>query len=187
MEEFKIRENMEPITSVPASTTLADAQQLVNQVTGVFVVVGDSNQPHALLRDEYLSILTGDQDRTLGDLLDRFPALVAVDADVQNLSTKDLTDFSQLLAATTAPGVAVLENNKAIGIITRGTIARALPLSALIQVAGANVRTVLVLDSCIYVCRQCPEPHPKRRPRQCDVAPVCPKDVTHGPMEPMKP
>ena len=185
MAEFRIKEKMEPVTSVLASTTLADAQQLAHQVTGVFAVVDQEDQPHTLLRDEYLSILTGDQSRTLGELLHRFPALLTVDVELQKLSIKDLTDFSQLLAATKGPGVAVLANNKAIGVLTRGAIARALPLSALTEVG--NVRGVraenLALKGCIYVCRRCPEPHPRRRPRQCDVAPLCPRTLSHGSME----
>jgi len=184
MEEFKIRENMEPLTSVAVSTSLTEAQNLANQVTGVFVVVDAENHPHALLRDEYLSILTADQNRTLGELLDRFPGLLSVDIEVQQLSTQDLTDFSQLLATTKAPGIAVLENNEAVGVLTRGAIARALPFTSLTQVA--NVRSAVVVDGCIFICRKCREPFPRRRPRQCDTAPLCPRNLTHGQMEPMK-
>jgi CBS domain-containing protein len=186
MGEFKITERMEPVTSVRASTTLADALKLAHRVNGVFAVVDHGGQPHALLRDEYLSImLSGGRSRTLGELLGRFPALLTVDVDLEKLSIKDLTDFSQLLAATKAPGVAVLENNKAIGVLTRGAIAHALPLSALTQVGKARVVTAenLVLKGCMYICLKCPKPHPRRLPRQCDVAPVCPRILTHGPMQ----
>ena len=185
MREFKIAEKMEKVTSVLVSTTLADTLRIAHEVIGVFAVVDQNGQPHALLRDEYLSILTDDQSRTLGELLGRFPALLTVDADVEKLSIRDLTAFSQLLAATKAPGVAVLENNKAIGVLTRGAIAHALPLSALTQVGKARVVTAenLVLKGCMYICLKCPKPHPRRLPRQCDVAPVCPRILTHGPMQ----
>jgi len=185
MSEFKIKDKMETVKEVLASTTLADALSLAHKVIGVFAVVDNEGQPHALLRDEYLSILTDDQSKTLGELLERFPALLTVDAELERLSTKDLTDFSQLLAVTKAPGVAVLKNNKAIGVLTRGVIAHALPLSALTAVG--NVRGIstdnLNLKGCIYICRKCPKPHPKRLPRQCDVVPVCPRTLAHGPME----
>lgn len=185
MGEFKITERMEPVTSVLASTTLADALKFAHQVNGVFAVVDQDGQPHALLRDEYLSILPGARSRTLGELLGRFPALLTVDADLEKLSIKDLTDFSQLLAATKAPGVAVLENNKAIGVLTRGAIAHALPLSALSQVRTVRGVTAenLALKGCMYICLKCPKPHPRRLPRQCDVAPRCPRILTHGPMQ----
>ena len=186
MGEFKITEKMEPVTSVLAGTTLADALKFGHRVNGVFAVVDQDGQPHALLRDEYLSILLpGARSRTLGELLGRFPALLTVDADLEKLSIKDLTDFSQLLAATKAPGVAVLENNKAIGVLTRGAIAHALPLSALSQVRTVRGVTAekLALKGCMYICLKCPKPHPRRLPRQCDVAPLCPKILTHGPMQ----
>ena len=185
MGPFKIQEKMENVKSVRASTTLADALKLAHKAFGVFAVVDDEDQPHALLRDEYLSILTDDQSKTLGELLERFPALLTVDVELEKLSNKDLTDFSQLLAVTKAPGVAVLEDNKVIGVITRGEIARALPLSALTE--GGTVRGVsaesLKLKGCIYICRKCNKPHPRRLPRQCDVVPVCPRTLAHGPME----
>lgn len=186
MGQFKIKDKMEPVTSVLDSTTLTDALKLAHQVIGVFAVVDQEGQPQALLRDEYLSILTDDdQSKTLRELLERFPALLSVDADVENLSTKDLTDFSQLLAATKAPGVAVLANNKAMGVLTRGAIANALPLSALADVGkvrGLSAES-LKLKGCIYICRKCNKPHPRRLPRQCDVVPVCPRTLAHGPME----
>jgi len=196
MREFKIAEKMEKVTSVLVSTTLADTLRIAHEVIGVFAVVDQNGQPHALLRDEYLSILTDDQSRTLGELLGRFPALLTVDADVEKLSIRDLTAFSQLLAATKAPGVAVLENNKAIGVLTRGAIAHALPLSALTQVGESSRRAASsregpvhasaedsVSTGCMYICRKCPKPYPRRLPRQCDVAPRCPKILTHGPMQ----
>lgn len=185
-ERFVLSEHMEKLLSLSDQLSVPEALAQVRRSDGIFAVLKDNKYPQALLRDEYLSIFSGESVR-LAQVLHRLPPLLTVDAEVESLSIDDLKGFSRLLYETKSPGIVVLKNDKAVGAISRGAIARALPSNIVPRTTGrprfGSTGTGQFVQYCTYICRQCPPPPPRRRPRECDVAPICPKEPDHGEME----
>ena len=184
-EKFVLAEHMEKLISLSDQLSVGEALAQVRRSNGIFAVVKENQHPQALLRDEYLSIIS-DEEVKLAQVLHRLPPLLTIDAEVESLSMNDLKGFSRLLYETKSPGIVVLKNDKAVGAISRGEIARALPLTTVARVTGKprfGGGAGQFVQYCTYICRQCPPPPPRRRPRECDVAPICPREPDHGEMD----
>jgi CBS domain-containing protein len=182
MADFILAEHIEKLTPISDKLTVREALSEFKRSTGLFAVVNEANRPQALLRDEYLTILSEGEDVPLASILDRLPPLITVDAEVESLNTNELKMFGRLLFETKSPGLVVLRKNEPVGTISRGDIARAIPLKTIVTGRtrfGSNTPPVQFVQYCNFVCQQCQS---RRRPRECDTPPLCPKDPDHGEM-----
>jgi len=182
-DKLQLAENLEPFVLIPTSASVAEATTKLQKADATFAVVGDTNHPQTLLMEDHLAVLTDEEDRPLADLLDRLPPLLVVDGDVEGLDTEDLKQFAYLLQQTKAPGLVVYQDNQVIGVVSRGTIAGALPLTAITSTGTKRLYGDASVPARTFICRKCNPPPPRRRPRQGDEAPTCPRDWLHGPME----
>lgn len=172
--------------------------------SGIFTIVNEASRPQGLVRDEYLAILGPAEKRVfgkvfvrqphIGKVLKRLPGLITIDADVEYLSEDDLVMFGRLFYETQAPALVVLQDDKPIGTISRGTIMRAMTatVSPRLRTApmreqfgylpGAIAKLRRFAPHCSFICNKC-DPPVLRRPRDCDIAPTCPREPDHGDME----
>lgn len=181
-DSFILANHIEELTPLSDKLTVVEALIQLRRSTGLFAIVNDVNRPQALLRDEYLTILPEGEDVLLASILDRLPPLITVDAEVESLNTDELKVFGRLLFEMKSPGLVVLRKDKPVGTISRGDIARAIPLKTIVTSRtrfGANNPPTQFMQHCTFVCQQCQS---RRRPRECDIAPLCPKDPDHGEM-----
>jgi hypothetical protein len=181
-EKLELAGNLEPFILIPTSASVAEALTTLQDTDAIFAVVGDTSHPQALLQEDHLSALTDEESQVLTELLDRLPSLLVVDGEVENLDVEDLKQFAYLLQQTRAPGLVVYQDNQTIGIVPRSAIARALPLAAITSTSTKRLYGDASVPARTFICRKC-NPPPRRRPRQGDEAPICPRDWLHGPME----
>jgi len=182
-EKLDLVENLEPFVLIPTSASVAEALTALREADAPFAVIGDTNQPQTLLQEDHLADLADEEDRPLVELLDQFPPLLVVDGDVESLDTEDLKQFAYLLNQTRAPGLVVYQHNQVIGVVSRGTVAGALPLTAITSIGTKRLYGDASVPARTFICRKCNPPPPRRRPREGDEAPICPRDWLHGPME----
>jgi CBS domain-containing protein len=183
-DRFIIAEHMEKLTPISDKLSVSQALEELKRSTGLFAVVDEANRPQALLRDEYLALLPEGEDVPLASILDRLPPLITVEAEVESLNANELRMFGRLLFEIKSPGLVVLRADKPVGTISRGDIAHAIPVKAITNVTsrtrfGANASPIQFTQYCNFVCQQCQS---RRRPRECDTAPICPRDPDHGEM-----
>lgn len=186
-ETLIIAEQLASFLFLPAETTLARTRQLLQEAHASFAIIMHDNHPQALLYEQLLSSLSQDQDKTLGDVLTLLSPLLLVDIDAEEstFESKDMQQLALLLKRTQAQGVVVQRDEHIIGVLARSSIRQALSVSP-VPVPGSEKR----LDGNegvkprTYVCRKCSLPYPRRRPRQGNAVPLCPREPElHGLME----
>jgi CBS domain-containing protein len=182
-DKLKLAENLEPFVLIPPSASVAEALAMLQEADATFAVVGDANHPQTLAQEDHLAALVDEASRPLTELLDRLPPLLVVDGEVEDLDVKDLKQFARLLQQTRAPGLVVYQDNQVTGVVPRSAIARALPLTAITSTSTKRLYGDANVPARTFICRKCSPPSPRRRPRQGDEAPICPRDWLHGPME----
>ncbi len=180
--KLELKKSFELYYLIQATTSAAEALEILRKANLTFAVVGDINHPQTLLIEEDLSNLAGEVSKPLSDFLDILPPLIVVDGDMEKLDTEDMKDLAITLHETKAPGMVVYQDNKVIGVISKSTIKRALSPTDF-----TSTRARLYGDSSVqartFICRKCPPPQPRRLPRQGDAVPTCPKNWLHGSME----
>ena len=135
--------------------------------------------PMSVLREPALMGIAVQQDQKLGELLDRLPPiLTASDSD---LNDDFLSEVLTILGTTASPGLVVRLPGNTLGIISAGSVARAVPLNEIVNVGPERgIAGQIGVPPRTYICRQC-RPERRRRlrvggPPDCDV-------WSHGPME----
>jgi hypothetical protein len=182
-DKLELARNLEPFVLIPASASGAEALTMLQKADAAFAVVGDTNHPQTVLVEDHLVGLSDEQTRPLAELLDRLPPLLVVDGEMEVLDVEDLKQLAYLLQQTQAPGLVVYQNNQVAGVVSRSTISHELPLAAITSTSTKRLYGDASVPARTFICRKCDPPPPRRRPRQGDGAPICPRDWLHGPME----
>jgi CBS domain-containing protein len=183
MAKLALAKNLEPYTILTPSTSVGDALALLRKADEKYAIVGDKNQPQALVQEDTFQLLEGEDHRQLSELLERLPSLVVVDEAVDILDTEDLMDMARLLKEAQTPGLIVYREDKVVGVISRSAVARALPLSAIASSSAERLYGAASMPTRTFICRKCTPLKTRRRPSLGDEIPTCPRDWFHGPME----
>lgn len=179
---LELAKKFEQFILLPVSAYVDEALAALRKSDAIFAVMGDTNHPQTLIREEHLSNLAGEVSRSLSEFLDRLPPLLVVDGEVAFLDAEDLKQFADLLQQTKAPGLVVYQDNQVVGVVSRSVISRALPLTVITPTSTKRLYGDAKVPIRTFVCRKCTPPS-RRRPRQGEEAPICPRDWLHGPME----
>lgn len=182
-KKLDVLEHSASFVLIPTSVSVEEAMRTLQEADAVFAVVGDSNHPQTVLQEEHLTEFADEENRPLGQLLQRLPPLLVVDAEVEALDSEDLKQFAYLLQHTGAAGVVIYRDTEVAGVIPRQAVARALPLAAITSTGTKRLYGDANVPARTFICRHCDPPPPRRRPRLGDEAPTCPRDWLHGPME----
>lgn len=182
-DKLELAGSLEPFVLIPTSASVTEALTALQEADAVYAVVGDTNHPQTLVQEDHLASLVDEASRPLAELLDRLPPLLVVDGEVEELDVEDLKQFARLLQQTRAPGLVVYQDNQVTGVVPRSAIARALPLTAITSTGTKRLYGDASVPARTFICHKCNPPPPRRRPRQGDEAPLCPRDWLHGPME----
>jgi hypothetical protein len=164
-------------TSAPASTVV-DALGKLESASSQFIIVTDENaRPQALATKADLA--DRPSGTTLIDLIPHLPSLLTVEADLV-CDQPVLKDLGMLLKDHAAKGVLVMTDGSIKGVLPRVTVAANLDVS----ITGSQrlYGDPVAVPRC-YVCRKC-TPSTYRCPVQGAV-PDCPRNLAHGPMEPL--
>lgn len=147
----------------------------------IVVVTADGNPLGVLGRAELAEL--GETSQTLTALAHRFPTLVVVGGDPDELGPEELFDLADLVVRERLRFVLVERDGLPAGVVPRAAIADALPLDALdspaVRVGNPTVPALR------YVCRKCAPPSFQlpRAPGEGGRPPNCRRVFFHGVME----
>lgn len=142
----------------------------------IVVVTADGN-PLGVLGERELDEL-GDLTGTLSSVADRFPALVVVGGDPDELTAAELLDLAELLGREGLRSVLVERDDQPVGVVPRAAVAAVLPLDLLDGVGVGDPDAPVPR----YVCRKCAPPS-FHLPRAGGQPPHCRRVLFHGAME----
>ncbi|SRR6266571_3604978 len=176
----------ETFVTLDAKTSVTQALKKLRKVRAHFAVVTAHDGLQAIVRDKHLSVFADDQQRSLATILSQLPPLLIVSGTFEALDIEDIKHFALVLQLTNAPCLTFYKEKQVVGIVSRRSIARALPLSALPPTSKKGLYGDPVTPPRIYICRKCEKsdpPPPRQLPREGDTIPDCPKHWLHGLME----
>lgn len=188
---LELAQHPELFVKIPLTSTVAQALAMLQGSGAAFAVLTgatNADSPQALVVEEQLASLTGEQDAPLSSVLNHFPALISVDGAMKVLDVEALKLLAYWFRQTKAPGLIVYENNQVVEVVSRRTISRALPLSSIPPSNTKRLYGDAIIPARAYICHKCEKedpPAPLRLPREGE-APICPKHWLHGPMTPLK-
>jgi len=181
---FDITKDVVSFAVLPPSATIAEASAMLRGSGTPYAVICDAGQPQTLVQERHLVAFAGDVARTLAEVLSLLPPLLVTDQE-REITLADLKEFARLLQLTPQPpGLLICSNRQIRGVIPRGVVASA--LSSALPLIGQLPRRLygeIAVPAHTYICRKCPVPQPRRRPRSGDEVPECPRNWLHGPME----
>lgn len=195
---FQLLEHMEKASFLSDQLSMVQAlEQARSTGSGILTIVDSQTRPQGLVRDEYLTIIQKEKKglgltktHKIQTILKRLPGLITIDAEVESLEGPELITYERLFHETQAPGLIVLKQNKPIGTISRGVIVQRIP-DNMILLRGSPMRWgsgggggLMASPFCSFICNQC-DPPSHRQPRDCDKAPMCPREPDHGQMQPV--
>lgn len=164
--------HIESFIHIPQTASVAEALNALETSQATYAVVGDGKETQALLSRLHLEKL--EKTRILTDL-SKLSLLLVVDDNQWTI--KRVKKISQLLKKNkNCYGVVIYQQSEVRGVISRGSVAKALPIDSSEKMYGDSqvpVRT--------YICRQCAPPT-YALPRHGG-APICPKNLLHGQMQ----
>lgn len=183
MVKFSPAKYLEPFIVLSLSTSVGEALALLRAANEKYAIVGDTNQPKALMQEDTFQLLEDEDRRSLSEVLERLPSLIVIDEEVDVLDTEDLKDMARFLKEAQAPGLSVYREDRVVGVIPRSAVASALPLSAIASPRTERLYGPAGVPTRTFVCRKCAPLKTRRRPSRVDEIPSCPRDWLHGPME----
>ncbi|WP_433264099.1 hypothetical protein ACQPZF_34100 [Actinosynnema sp. CS-041913] len=147
----------------------------------VVVVTSDGHPLGVLGRPELADL--GSTAETLTALAHRFPALVVIGGDPDELDVDELFDLAELVGREGLRFVLVERDGQPSGVVPRAAIAEALPLD-LLDTAGVRSGNPDV-PALRYVCRKCAPPSFQlpRAPGENGRPPNCRRVFFHGAMD----
>lgn len=162
----------ESFIHISSTVSVAEALNVLNASNYSYAVIGDAQHPQTLFSKAQLDKF--EKTYMLGELPE-LPILLLVDGSQWTI--EQVKKISQLFKQNKACcGLVIYQQARVTGVISRVSVAKALPLNSGERIYGdpqVSVRT--------YICRQCAPPT-YAFPRQGDT-PTCPKDWLHGSME----
>ena len=183
MTNLDVQQSLAEYVTADVNESVADTLTKLRNANLDFILVtkkwDEQDIPVSVLREPALIRLATNQEQKLEELLKDFPPMLRLNES--QLGDDDLTEVLTILGATNSPGVVVHLANNFLGIVSRASLARAIPLED-IALAGRERGTVgaIGVPARSYICNQCV---PERRklirvggPPDCDV-------WSHGPME----
>lgn len=188
-DTLDVAKSLESFTFIAGSTSVAEALALLRKAGVAFAIVGDISHLQTLVRESHLVSAASTENRSLAESLEHFPPLLLVDGEVTVLDAEELKQLAVLLQRTKAAGLVVYQGNQVRGIISRKTIANALPLTAIPLPGSERLYGLPQTPAQAYICHKCEQedpPPPILLPSQGDRAPTCPKHWLHGPMTPLE-
>ena len=162
---------IESFINILGTASVAEALDALEASEASYAVIGEAKNPQTLLSKPQLEQL--EKTRILAELPE-LPLPLVVDGN--HWKIEQVKKISQLLKKNKACcGLVIYQQAEVTGVISRASVAKALPLSRerIYGDSQVPVRT--------YVCRKC-APFTYFFPRQGDT-PTCPKDWLHGLME----
>jgi hypothetical protein len=186
-DTLDVATNLLPYIILPMTTFVAEARNIMQNAQVSFAIVTNSDHMQALLHESHLTNLLQEKSKPLAIFLAQFSPLLLYDVEHINssLTVQEIQQLVLLLKRVKAMGVVVMNNDQPGGILSRQTLFRALPLKA-ISVPGSEEKLYGGIDvpPPTFVCRKCPPPYPRRRPRLGSETPLCPvQPQQHGKME----
>ncbi|TDV40984.1 hypothetical protein CLV71_12150 [Actinophytocola oryzae] len=123
------------------------------------------------------------RDTALAALAQRFPPLLVLADHPDELSGDELVDLAELVGRIDAHHVLLVNEGRPAGVVSRATIATALPLDLLAADVRSGDPDVPALG---YVCTRCTPPYHLRlsTPTPDGRPPTCGRIAFHGEMEP---
>lgn len=182
MTKLDVNQSLASFVTVDVSATVGQALTKLRNADNDFIMItkewDEQKVPVSILREAALMRLASEQEQKLEQLLGQFPPILTADED--DLEEEKLSDVLTILGRTESPGLVVRLPNNAFGIISRGTVARAIPLEEIVYVGAERATNQVGVLPRSYICRQCsPE---RRKPARVGGPPDC--DVfSHGEME----
>jgi len=152
-----LNSHLEPFIEVPGATSVAEGRILFQEAQERFMIITEKGNPQALVVEEHLAKSIDGQAVSLVSMVKQLPPLVVVERASTALDVEDLKILFLWLSRTKAPGLVVYQNDAVIGAVSRRTIVRALPLSA---IPPSSRKGNVVVPECSYLCRKCAEQDP---------------------------
>src|SRR5688572_30598115 len=134
-----INELLENFLRVDVSASVREVLTQLRNSERQFIMVtktegGQSNLPMSLVKESRLVNLATNPEQTLDQLLSALPPVLVMDED--DLNDENLADVLSILGGSHAPGTVVRLRNHALGMVSRASLARAIPLEAIAVVGG---------------------------------------------------
>lgn len=168
---------LSPVTVLQADTPVASAKQVVADQQTAFLVI-DSTNTRTFISAEQLADVSSSQIRTLDDLSEQLPPIVAIASTWSSLSTDQIDNLLQAIEATETSGVLVYRDREVLGILSAKTLADNMPAEVTRVSKGLDGTSTVPFR--IYSCQTCGS---VRVPAfGGSTPPSCPKDPSHGQM-----
>jgi hypothetical protein len=167
--------------SVPVvgdATAASEAVVLVREADVRFVVVELDGAPQAVLSQQQLESGGG---APLHELIEGAEPLIVLD---DPLEQTDVGSVAALFGHAEASAAVVLRGTEIVGVVDVESVAAALPLDQIVRGKEKGLGGLYgnpAIPPRGFVCLTCAS---RRLPQGGFDAPLCPRDPSHGPMEP---
>jgi len=183
MKNLDVHKSLASYVTVDITESVAEALTKLRNADSDFIMItqkwGEQVVPVSVLREPALMDMAAQQNQKLQQLLERFSPILTINEG--DLDDDYLSDVLTILGETDSAGFVVRLADNSLGILSRASVARALPLEEIVHVGSERgIAGGIGVPARSYVCRQCT---PERRkiirvggPPDCDV-------WSHGEME----
>ncbi len=182
MTKLDVNQLLASYVTVDVSESVGQALTRLRNDNKDFIMItkkwDEQDVPVSVLGEPALMRLASEQNQKLEQLLGEFPPILTVDED--DLEDEFFIDALTILGKTDSPGLVVRLLDNTLGIVSRRTVARVVPLEEIAFVGAERAANTVGVLPRTYICRKCdPE---RRKPARVGGPPNC--DVfSHGAME----
>lgn len=185
MKKLDVHKSLASYVTIDVSESVAQALTKLRNADNDFIMVTQKWDeqaepvPVSVLKEAALMGMAAQPNQKLSQLLEQFPPLLTINEE--DLDDDYLSAVLTILGETESQGFVVRLTNDFLGILSRASVARAVPLEQIVYVGPERgVAGEVGVPPRSYVCRQCT---PERRkiirvggPPNCEV-------WSHGSME----
>ena len=176
MKNLDVHKSLASYVTAEITESVAEALTKLRNADKDFIIVtqqcNEQVVPVSILEEPALMGMAAQQNQKLDQLLERFPPLLTINEG--DLDDENLSDVLTILVATESPGFVVLLPDGSLGILSKASVSRAVPLEEIVHIGPERgIAGEISVPARSYVCRKC---KPERRkiirvgePPKCDV------------------